>query len=108
MCKIGKAFSYSCSAISFGVVLFLLTDLAYFGRIAKLNSFWQFACNNTSENRLQVCMAHYDVCAILIFLCLLTITVYSSIKEYGWKIVFLPFWGCILYVILCRFFLNWI
>ena len=108
MCKLGKVFSYGCSAISFGIVLFLLTDVAYFGRIAKLNSIWQFACNNTSDNLEQVCMAHYDILVILIFLCLSAISTYTSIREYGWKIVFLPFLGCAIYALLCVYFLNWI
>jgi len=84
---------YYFAGLFAGLFYFFLGDLAYFGRITKLEAIWWPACRHLVGHQVDVCMARYDLLCIYIILGLLMWLGYKLIPIYKKKIFFIPLWG---------------
>ncbi len=90
---------YFSAVLLSGFFYFFLGDLAYFGRIAKLEAIWWSACRHLVGHQADVCMARYDLLCIYIILGLLMWLGYKLIPIYKKKIFFIPILGLLVYPI---------
>lgn len=90
---------YYISVFLAGLFFFFLSDLAYFGRIAKHEAIWWNACLHLDGHQADVCMVHYDLLCIYIILGLLMCLGYKLIPVYKKKIFFIPILGLLVYPI---------
>ena len=90
---------YYISVFLAGLFFFFLSDLAYFGRIAKNEDIWWNVCVHLDGHKADVCMARYDLLCIFIILGLLMWLGYILAPIYKKKIFFIPLLGLLIYPI---------
>ena len=90
---------YYISVFLAGLFFFFLSDLAYFGRIAKNEDIWWNVCMHLDGHKADVCMARYDLLCIFIILGLLMWLGYILAPIYKKKIFFIPLLGLLIYPI---------
>lgn len=100
----------SCTAIvAFCSFLIFLMDLAVFGRGGKACGIWDglFVAHMGTTREL-VLMANMDICCILLSLFLCGLSILILFRRHGYRVLFIPIAGGILFFAVGRYFLCFI
>ena len=97
----GKKYSlfYCVSVFLASLFYIFLSDLAYFGRIAKNADIWWNLCMHLNGHKANVCMARYDLLCIFMILGMLMWLGYILAPIYKKKIFFIPLLGLLMWPI---------